>query len=97
MNVSFSRAAWIQWFAFAVDWNGFVTWTQSHFSEPSSRSRIIFVMWLPTLGFSVLGRQLPELLASAARCFGLATTMSAGRRWAKVPTSRPYRRPRAGR
>ena len=44
-------------------------------------------MWLPTLGLSVFGRELPDRLAALA-VLGLATTMSAGRRWAKVPTSR---------
>jgi hypothetical protein len=32
-------------------------------------------------------RQFPDF-SVASRCFGLKITMSAGRRWAKVPTSR---------
>ena len=70
MKLSFSRAAWIQWLALAVDWNGLVTCTQSHLSEPSSRSRIIFVMWLPTLGLSVFGGSF-QSSSLRARCFGV--------------------------
>jgi len=73
--------------ALAVDWNGFVTCDHSHLTEWSSRSRIILVMWLPTLGLSVFGGSF-QISSLLARCFGLATTMSAGRRWEKVPTSR---------
>ena len=54
MKQSFSRAAVSQWLALAVDWKGLVTWTQSQRMLPSSRSRIILVMWLPTLGLMVL-------------------------------------------
>ena len=53
MKQSFSRAAVSQWLALAVDWKGLVTCTQSQRMAPDSRSRIICVMWLPTLGFRV--------------------------------------------
>ncbi|MCY1435659.1 hypothetical protein D9M71_517630 [compost metagenome] len=29
-----------------------------------------------------------QIFSAVSRCFGLVTTMSAGRRWEKVPTSR---------
>jgi len=87
MKLSSLRAASIQWLALAEDWKGLVTCTQSQRTLPSSRSRIIWTMWLPILGLRVLaGRfQMPsEILRWAAS----STFMSAGRRWAKVPTSR---------
>ena len=87
MKLSFSRAAWIQWLALAVDWKGLVTWTQSHLTLPSSRSRIIWMMWLPTLGLRVFAGSF-QSFSEWARCSGLSTTMSAGSRWEKVPTSR---------
>src|SRR6266536_1241365 len=87
MKQSFSRAAVIQWFALAVDWNGFVTWTHSQLSFTSSGSRIIWVMWLPTVGFTVFDGT-RQRCSACARCSALSTCMSAGRRWENVPTSR---------
>ena len=48
---------------------------------------MIFMMCVPTFGFSVLAGSFHSF-SERARCLGLATTMSAGSRWAKVPTSR---------
>ncbi len=87
MKQSFSRAAWIQWLALAVDWNGFVTCTQSQRSEPSSRSRIILVMWLPTFGLIVFAGS-RQWCSAFSRWAASSTIMSAGRRCEKVPTSR---------
>src|ERR1700687_3144404 len=66
MKLSFSRAAWIQWLALAVDWKGLVTWTQSHLTFPSSRSRIISVMWLPPLGLRGVGGVVHDHVARQA-------------------------------
>ena len=87
MKLSSFRAASSQWLALAVDWNGLVTCTQSQRSLPSSRSRIIWVMWLPTLGLMVRWGSF-QSSSAWARWAGSSTVMSAGSRWAKVPTSR---------
>ena len=97
MKQSFSRAALIQWFALAVDWKGFVTWTQTHFTFPSSRSRIIWVRWLPTLGLSVLAGSPPAVLAVGA-VLGVVH-LHVGREPVRegADLARRCRRPRAGR
>ena len=87
MKQSFSRAAVSQWLALAVDWKGLVTCTHSHLIEPDSRSRIIWVMWLPGLGLIVSAGSF-QISSERARWAAFATTMSAGSRWQKVPTSR---------
>src|SRR3972149_5020008 len=77
MKLSISRAALIQWLALAVDWNRFVTCIHTHLMEPSSRSRIIFVTSLPTLGLSVLAGSFPTV-SLRSRWLGVSTTLSRG-------------------
>jgi hypothetical protein len=87
MKLSFSRAARIHSLALAKSWKGLATCDQKNFTWPLRRLRTISTAWVPTLGFSVLAGsfQRPSHLS---RCALLATTMSEGSRWAKVPTSR---------
>jgi len=73
--------------ALAKSWKGFVTIAQKNFTFPERRSRTICTAWVPTLGFSVFDGR-PHSFSVFARCFALLTTMSAGSRWAKTPTSR---------
>src|SRR5688572_33418455 len=63
------------------------TCTQYQLILPSLRSRFCCTACEP--GFSTI---VPagsfQIFSASARCLGLVTTMSAGRRWANVPTSR---------
>ena len=68
-------------------WKGLLHCTQRKRMSPRSRARSISVAWKPGLG-GMRSTGTFQILAALARCSGFMTTMSAGSRWAKVPTSR---------
>ncbi len=55
--------------------------------SPRSRARNISTVWWPGLGL-MRSTGTFQILAAMARWSGFVTTMSAGRRWARSPTSR---------
>ena len=63
------------------------TWVQYTLSTPSLSMRLCCTAWKPGFSWMVPAGTF-QIFSAVARCLGLATSMSAGRRWEKVPTSR---------